>query len=118
MAHTPPAHTPQETEHYWHDIRDHLEHALAKLPAKDREALLLRFYQQMTHAQLATTLAIPEDAARMRIARALEKLRQALGTGSSALLSTTLLAHATTSAPLATSASTVAMPDRASPSTA
>ncbi len=97
-AMSPPP-TPPHPDPYWTEIRDHLDHALSRLPATDRQALLLRFYQQMSHAQLAATLAIPEDAARMRVARALAKLRQALGTGSDPLLSAALLAHATTTAP-------------------
>src|SRR4029077_4252915 len=45
---------------------------------RDREAVLLRFFEGQAFAQIAARLSLSEDAARMRVDRALEKLRAAL----------------------------------------
>jgi hypothetical protein len=48
------------------------------LSAADRDAVLLRFLEQRTLAEVGTALGSNEDAARKRVSRALEKLRAAL----------------------------------------
>ena len=55
-----------------------MDAALDQLPRPDREVLLLRFWQQQDHRSIGTALGSTEDAARKRIARALEKLRSLL----------------------------------------
>jgi len=50
--------------------------ALDSLSDSDREAVLLRFYQQASHQQVAATLRTSEDGARKRVDRSLEKLRR------------------------------------------
>jgi RNA polymerase sigma-70 factor (ECF subfamily) len=52
---------------------------LAKLPAEDRELLILRFVEQLTMAETAAILGISEAAGKMRQARLLQKLRLNLG---------------------------------------
>ncbi|MEO7714732.1 MAG: sigma-70 family RNA polymerase sigma factor [Capsulimonas sp.] len=52
-----------------------LNDALAALRDADREVLLLRFYQQMSLAEIGEALGVSEDAARKRITRGLDKLR-------------------------------------------
>lgn len=69
-----------ETDHEpssdaWQDIRPVVDEALAALPEKDREALLLRFYRSMSVREVATALGIATDAAQKRIDRATERLR-------------------------------------------
>jgi RNA polymerase sigma factor (sigma-70 family) len=59
----------------WDRIRPTLDDALAQLKAKDREALLMRFFGGLSYAQIADAQELSEDAARMRINRALERLR-------------------------------------------
>jgi RNA polymerase sigma factor (sigma-70 family) len=49
---------------------------LAKLKAQEREAILLRFFQEASYPEIGHQLNIGEDAARMRVNRALEQLRQ------------------------------------------
>lgn len=53
----------------------HLNNALSKLSDKDREAVLIRFFQNKSHKELAEMLGVSEDAAKVRISRAMEKLR-------------------------------------------
>lgn len=48
---------------------------LAQLSARDREALLLRFFEERSFPEVAQALQISEDAARMRVDRALDRLR-------------------------------------------
>ena len=59
----------------WGQIAPHLNAALASLAAKDREAVLLRFADGLSFGELGTALGTSEDAARMRLNRALTRLR-------------------------------------------
>jgi RNA polymerase sigma factor (sigma-70 family) len=60
----------------WRELEPHLESALESLSATDRAAVLLRFHQQASHAQVAATLHLSEAATKKRVNRALEKLRR------------------------------------------
>ena len=62
----------------WDGIRPLLDDALDELKEPDREALLLRFFQQRSLRDVGGALGVSEDAARMRIDRALDRLRGAL----------------------------------------
>jgi hypothetical protein len=52
-----------------------LNAALAHLGQKDRQAVLLRFYDHKSFHEVGTILGLNEDAARKRVERATEKLR-------------------------------------------
>lgn len=69
----------------------------------DRDALLLRFFEQQSLAQIGTRLGSNEDAARKRVQRALEKLRAILTkrgvTTTAAALSAAITANAMPAAP-------------------
>ena len=67
-------HQSDATESVWERIAPHLNNALAALPAKDREAVLVRFVEEKSHKEVAQALGVSEDAAKMRVSRALEKL--------------------------------------------
>lgn len=67
-----------ETEASWASLRPELDEALEQLGDPDRHALLLRFFGQRSLAEVGSALGIAEDAARKRVARALEKLRERL----------------------------------------
>lgn len=60
------------------DLRPVIDSALASLSAKDREALLLRFYRSLTVREVAAALGIGVDAAHKRIDRAMDRLRAKL----------------------------------------
>jgi RNA polymerase sigma factor (sigma-70 family) len=62
-----------------------LDRAVAHLRAKDRAAVLLRFYERKTLAEVGEALAISEEAARKRVERAVDKLRVRLAGGNAAL---------------------------------
>ena len=53
-----------------------LERALAALPLSQREVLLLRGVEQMSHREMATALRCSEAAARVRLHRALAALKR------------------------------------------
>ena len=55
-----------------------LDEAINQLGAQDRLAILLRFFEQRDFRSMGATLEISEDAARMRVNRALEKLQALL----------------------------------------
>ena len=88
----------------WLPLESDLEPALDHLPARDRQTLLLRFYEQRSHAQIAATLHISEAAAHKRLARALDRLRNLLLSRghhdlTAAALPTLLLSHPGAPAP-------------------
>jgi RNA polymerase sigma factor (sigma-70 family) len=62
----------------WTKVRPVLDEVLEKLGGTDRDILLLRFFQERSLRDVGNTLAVSEDAARMRVARALAKLRDIL----------------------------------------
>ncbi len=55
-----------------------LDEALARLGEQDRQAILLRYLEGHHTAEVAQALGIGEEAAKKRVARALEKLREIL----------------------------------------
>lgn len=62
----------------WDVLRPVIDGALDGLPARDREAVLLRFFEGQSFAAMGATCGVSEDAARMRVERALERLRALL----------------------------------------
>jgi len=62
----------------WEQLRPVIDEALDSLGKADGEVLILRYFRNRSFADLARTLSLSEDAARMRSARALERLKAAL----------------------------------------
>lgn len=67
------------TDTAWQQVAPHLDEALLELQEPDRLALLLRFFQQLPLRDVGTRLGVSEAAAKMRVGRAVMKLRQTLG---------------------------------------
>lgn len=59
----------------WQQLRPFLDDALHELNEGDRTAVVLRFLENRTLREVGATLGLEENAARMRVGRALEKLR-------------------------------------------
>jgi RNA polymerase sigma factor (sigma-70 family) len=99
----------------WNQIAPLLEDALARLNKKDYDAVVLRFFENRSFSEVGSALGIKEDTARMRIGRALEKLRKYYfkrGVDSTtAVIAGAISAHSIQAAPagLAKSVSAVAM---------
>jgi RNA polymerase sigma factor (sigma-70 family) len=59
----------------WEKIAPLLEDAMGRLGEKDRNAIVLRFFENRTPQEVAGALKLNEVTARKRVSRALEKLR-------------------------------------------
>jgi RNA polymerase sigma factor (sigma-70 family) len=107
--------TPLEPSMDWERLRPVIDGALEELKERDREIVLLRFFQGLTFAEVGEKLSLSENAARMRTERALDKLRGHLGkrnvTSTTAALGLLLANQAFAQAPtgMAASVSTAAI---------
>lgn len=100
-----------------------LDDGVARLGKLDREAVVLRFLERRSYADVARALGVSEEAAQMRVSRAIEKLRMFFRrhglTVSAAVLRAAVNASAVTPAPsmmkmsLASSAIQAARPEAA-----
>jgi len=59
----------------------HLEMCINRLPAEMKEAVILRFYQEISFDDIAEIMGISLSAAKMRVYRGLKKLEELLGDG-------------------------------------
>jgi RNA polymerase sigma factor (sigma-70 family) len=95
--------SPEGLEPAWEQIAPLLDESLAKLPARDRDAILLRYFKNLEWAAVGAALGLKENAARVRAARALEKIRTRLVrrgvTISAVALGGALLSHSVQAAP-------------------
>jgi uncharacterized protein (TIGR03435 family) len=66
----------EPTTAVWEKVAPLLEEAMGRLGATDRNALVLRFFENKTAREIAATLKLNEAAAHKRVSRALDKLRK------------------------------------------
>ena len=71
--------TPTLVRHEHASLAPELAHALRRLPARDRDALLLVVWGELSYLETATALDVPVGTVRSRIARARRRLSAALG---------------------------------------
>jgi RNA polymerase sigma factor (sigma-70 family) len=87
----------------WEELRPVIDDALDGLSDDDRTAVLMRFYEGKPFAEVGRRLQLAENAARMRVERALEKMRVILArhgvTSTGAALGLALANHASVAAP-------------------
>lgn len=69
--------SPCETE-LWSQVRPVLDDAMHELNEKDRTTVVLRFFEDRSLKEVGVALGLTENAARMRVDRALDKLRDLL----------------------------------------
>jgi RNA polymerase sigma factor (sigma-70 family) len=85
----------------WQHLRPLLDDLVLALPQRDREAVLLRYFEGLPFAEVGVRLQLTDHGARARVERAVEKLRTMLSrqgiTSTSAILGLAL-AHQTTAA--------------------
>jgi RNA polymerase sigma-70 factor (ECF subfamily) len=72
----PPHREPAERDHLDRDVL--VRQALGKLDRMDREVLLLREFEQLSYAEIATLLRVPVNTVRSRLFRARMELRNLL----------------------------------------
>ncbi|MDB6111185.1 MAG: polymerase, sigma-24 subunit, subfamily, partial [Pedosphaera sp.] len=87
----------------WERLRPLLDASLDQLAPADRDALLLRFFEQRSLKEIGVALGSGEEAARKRVTRALDKLRSSLTrrgvTTSASALSMAIMTHGIQAAP-------------------
>ncbi|MFH0133019.1 RNA polymerase sigma factor [Variovorax sp. VaC1] len=70
---------PTPEQHWGHAQRDQrVASALARLPARQREAIVLQYYQELSHADISELMCISIDALESLLARARRNLRAEL----------------------------------------
>jgi RNA polymerase sigma factor (sigma-70 family) len=91
------------SEPQWEQLRLLLDEAMHELKEPDRNAVLLRYFEGRQLTEVGARLGLSEDAARMRVGRALEKLRGLLAkrgaVSTVAALAALLSSQAVTAAP-------------------
>jgi len=90
------------TDPAWEELRPVLDEVMLQLKETDREAILLRYFENRPLAEVGAKLGLRENTARMRVERALEKLRALLakrGIATTSALVETISAHAVQVAP-------------------
>jgi uncharacterized protein (TIGR03435 family) len=89
----------------WQQLAPHLDEAMSRLGETDRNAIVLRFFENKTAQEVGAALKLTEEAAHKRTARALEKLRKFFtkrGVDSTAAtIAETISAHSVQAAPVA-----------------
>jgi RNA polymerase sigma factor (sigma-70 family) len=87
-----------EADPVWERLSPLLDEAIAQLRPQDRNAILLRYFQNKTMNEVALALGVEERAAQKRVYRSLEKLRGFFSrrgvTLESGMIAGTILAHA------------------------
>lgn len=63
------------SEFNWEKLRPILDETISELDALDRDAVLLRYFEDRKFKDIGECLNLSENAARMRVSRALEKLQ-------------------------------------------
>lgn len=89
---------PPDSAAAWEQMAPQLNQALNELKEPDRDALIFRFIESKSMAQVGSALGITEGAAKMRVARALQQLRDIFEARGIALPVTLLAAALSTSA--------------------
>jgi RNA polymerase sigma factor (sigma-70 family) len=70
--------SPDPNEILWQQLVPHLDQAVAALSEADRSAVLLKFYERMPLRQIGEKLGVSEEAAKKRVSRGVERMREFL----------------------------------------
>jgi hypothetical protein len=102
----------------WKHVGPLLDEAMAQLNEKDRDAIVLRFFEGKALKEVGRALGASEDAAKMRVNRALDKLRDFFNrrgiTVSTGALAGTIAENSIQAAPASLAASVAAHAAQAS----
>jgi RNA polymerase sigma factor (sigma-70 family) len=94
-----------DTSPAWAEVAPLLDDGLTQLPAKDHQAVVLRFFEHKTFPEIAALVGSTEEGARKRVDRAIEKLRRFFTQRGvvvpATVLAATLAANAVQASPLA-----------------
>ncbi|HEX9046185.1 MAG TPA: sigma-70 family RNA polymerase sigma factor [Verrucomicrobiae bacterium] len=96
--------TSDTPEELWRELSPQLEAAMATLGAKERDALVLRYFQNQTMSRVAAEAGCTENTAQKRVGRGLETLRKFFGKRglrlSAAAIAASVAANAVHAAPV------------------
>ena len=88
----------------WRQMAPLLDDAIGRLNTKDRAALVMRYFENRSLSEVGRAIGATEDAAKMRVNRALEKLRKIFGKRGvvlpATIIATALAANSVQAAPL------------------
>jgi RNA polymerase sigma factor (sigma-70 family) len=91
------------SERDWEQLRAVLDHAMHELGERDRDTVLLRYFERLPLAEVGRRLGLSENAASKALERAIERLRQGLArrgiTSTAIALGVALADHAVAVAP-------------------
>lgn len=94
----------EPTEAVWKEIAPLLDDAMGRLGQTDRDAIVLRFFENKSAAEIGTVLRMNEETARRRVNRALEKLRKFFAkrgvSSTTAILAGTISVNSVQAAPI------------------
>src|ERR1039457_6179210 len=94
-----------EPDAAWEQLSPLLDEAMARLRDKDRDAIVLRFFENKSLQEVGAALGLEERAAQKRVARSLEKLRDFFTKRGvifpAAMIATAVTAHSVQAAPAA-----------------
>lgn len=69
---------PDPSDEAWSSLAPQVDSALNEIPEADRHAVVLRYLQRNSFREIGMRLGITEEAAKKRVSRALERLREQL----------------------------------------
>ncbi len=102
----------QPAPDHWQQVGPLLEQAMSGLSEADRNAIVLRYFENKPLKEVGAALGASDDAAKMRVNRALEKLRKFFVkrgiTLSAAALGAAISAHSIQAAPIGLSTAVIA----------
>jgi RNA polymerase sigma factor (sigma-70 family) len=97
----------------WNQIAPLLDGAMEQLGQKDHDAVVLRFFEGRNFGEVGAALGASEDAAKMRVNRALEKLREFFTkrgvSSTTAIIAGTITTNSVQAAPVALAKSITAV---------
>ncbi len=97
----------------WQQLSPMLEEAMTSLGETDRAALVLRYFERKTGAEIAMALKVSPEVAQKRVSRALERLRKYFAKRGVVMTGTAiagaLTAHSVQAAPIGMAAGVVGM---------
>ncbi|MGH7992067.1 MAG: RNA polymerase sigma factor [Limisphaerales bacterium] len=102
-----------EADETWTQIAPLLDGALEQLGPKDHDAVVLRFFEGRNFKEVGAALGASEDAAKMRVNRALEQLHRYFSrrgvSSTTAIIAGTISSHSIQAAPVALAKSVTAV---------
>ena len=102
-----------QTDQAWEQLAPLLDEAMAQLRDQDRDALVLRYFQNRSLRDVGAALGVDEYAAQKRVGRALEKLRAIFvergAVSTSSIIASALSANSIQAAPATLAKSVTAM---------